>query len=255
MDNFRRWHEQKENVSFYNEEMNVSFNQCDKNHRLSFYDILKISSDTAVTDYDRIGLTWQKFHDLKTVFVVSRISFRFHKFPVASQNIRVKTWTETSLPLQFVRLYDFYDAESGELLISGISHWLYVSTETHRIIRTKDFTEKEIPDFKTEHQALEPGKISIPENLKFLVERPIWYSDIDGNGHVNNARYGAFVIDSLPEEYQNKTFTDFRLNFSKEAVQGQNIKIYGNFDDENKKIVIVAKQNDSICFESELFYK
>ena len=27
MDNFRRWHEQKENVSFYNEEMNVSFNQ------------------------------------------------------------------------------------------------------------------------------------------------------------------------------------------------------------------------------------
>ena len=92
MDNFRRWHELKENVSFYNEEMNVSFNQCDKNHRLSLYDILKISSDTAVTDYDIIGLTWQKFHDLKTVFVVSRISFRFHKFPVASQNIRVKTW-------------------------------------------------------------------------------------------------------------------------------------------------------------------
>lgn len=255
MDNFKRWHENISEVSFYNEEMNISFNQCDKNHRLSFYDILKISSDAAVTDYDRIGLTWQRFHDLKTVFVVSRISFKFHKFPTAAQNIRVKTWTETSLPLQFVRMYNFYDAESGELLISSTSHWLYLDLDSRRIIRTKDFKEKNVPEYKTEHLAIEPGKIVIPENLKFLCERPIWYSDIDANGHMNNARYGAFVVDSLPAEYQNKEFTDFRLNFSKEAMQGQTVKIYGHFEDSAKKIVLVAKQEENVCFESELIYK
>ena len=255
MDNFKRWHDSLGEVTFYNEEMNISFNQCDKNHKLSFAEILRISSDVAGNDYDRLGLTWKRFNDLKAVFVVSRVSFRFHKFPKATQNIRVKTWTETSLPLQFVRMYDFYDAQSSELLISGISHWLYVNTETKRIIKTKDFTERKIAEYQTEHKAFEPGKIAIPDDMKFLCERPIYFSDIDANGHANNSRYGAFVLDSLPEEFQNKEFTDFKLNFSKETKQNQILKIYGKFNTENKKITISAKQDENICFESELYYK
>ena len=85
--------------------------------------------------------------------------------------------------------------------------------------------------------------------------RQIMYSDIDGNGHVNNARYGAFVIDSLPGEFQNKEFTDFRINYSKEATKDSVLNIYGNFDEESKKITIVAKQGENICFESECHYK
>ncbi|MDE7383863.1 MAG: acyl-[acyl-carrier-protein] thioesterase, partial [Treponemataceae bacterium] len=76
----------------------------------------------------------------------------------------------------------------------------------------------------------------------------------DGDGHTNNARYGAFVIDSLPDEYQKKTFSDFKINYSKEAVLGHKIQIYGAFDDNAKKITIIGKQDENICFEAELYW-
>ena len=82
----------------------------------------------------------------------------------------------------------------------------------------------------------------------------MWYSDIDGNGHVNNARYGAYVADCLPPEYQQKTYRDFRINYSKEAVAGQLIQLYGNFDEQNKKIIIAGKQKENTCFEAELYW-
>ena len=50
-------------------------------------------------------------------------------------------------------------------------------------------------------------------------------------------------------------FTDFKINYSKEAVKGSVLKVYGNFDESSKKITIVAKQDDNICFESECHYK
>lgn len=60
-------------------------------------------------------------------------------------------------------------------------------------------------------------KITVPDCVTELDQRPIRYSDIDANGHMNNSRYGAFAVDCLPESYQDRDFTDFRMNYSKEA--------------------------------------
>ena len=59
----------------------------------------------------------------------------------------------------------------------------------------------------------------------------------------------------MPEKYSEKTFTDFKINYSKEAVLGENIKLFGTFDDEAGKAVIIGKQEENICFESEVYYK
>lgn len=255
MDAYRQWHETENTITYFNTESLVSFAQCDKNHKLSLAEILKLSSDAAVEDFNRRGISWNLLKDQNLAILVSRVSFKFHKLPEANQTIRIRTWAEKPLPLQFVRMYEFYDAESNEILISGTSYWLLVDTEKRRMMPCKNFTLLKLPEINTEHKALEPGKISVPENQKELCQRPIWYSDIDGNGHVNNSRYGAFVMDALPKDYQDKKFTDVKINFSKEAVQDQMIQISGTFDDENKKIIICGKQDGITCFESELYWE
>ena len=221
----------------------------------SLQGLLKILSDIAVEDYRQRGLSWQMLAEHNTAILCSRQAFRFHKMPEANQSITINTWEEVPQPLQLMRSYEIVDTETGEKLISGFSAWIIVNLATRRIVRTKDFTLRPDSILKEEHDCLEPSKIIVPQDLELLMERPIWYSDIDGNGHVNNARYGAFVIDSLPEEFQKKEFTDFKINYSKEAVKGSVLKVYGNFDESSKKITIVAKQDDNICFESECHYK
>ena len=88
-----------------------------------------------------------------------------------------------------------------------------------------------------------------------LNQRPICYSDIDGNGHTNNSRYGAFTVDCLPPEYQQKQFTDFRINFSKEAMKGEMLQMYGHADAQSHKVTVTGRQGNDTCFESELFYR
>ena len=106
-----------------------------------------------------------------------------------------------------------------------------------------------------EHDCLKYGKIQIPEDLEKWDERTIKYSDIDGNNHVNNARYGAFVADSIPEDLRQAVFTDFRLNYAKEAKLGQKLEIFGNRNESEKKLTFVGKTEDGVSFEAELFYK
>lgn len=255
MENFKQWHEGSETELKFHSQSRVYFAQCDANHKLSFFELLKILSDIAVEDYRQRGMSWQMLAEHNTAILCSRQAFRFHKMPEANQSITINTWEEVPQPLQLMRSYEIVDSETGEKLISGYSAWIIVNLATRRIVRTKDFTLRPDSILKEEHDCLEPSKIIVPQDLELLMERPIWYSDIDGNGHVNNARYGAFVIDSLPEEFQKKEFTDFRINYSKEAVKGSVLKVYGNFDESAKKITIVAKQDDNICFESECHYK
>ena len=118
----------------------------------------------------------------------------------------------------------------------------------------KNFTMRKAPEKTSAHDCIPLTKILVPDNLEKLGERKILYSDIDGNGHMNNARYGSFVMDFLPSEYQNKSWSDFRINYNKEAVLGEMIELYGTFCDENKKISMIGKQGQNICFEAELFY-
>lgn len=254
MTTFKQWHENdRANFQFYSENQ-VYFCQCDKNHRLSLQELLKMVTDAAVEDFNQRCMSYDTLTEKGLGILVSRQSFRMHKMPVGNQKITIKTWEEKPEALQFVRAYEIFDTETKEKLVSGISTWLLVDLNKRRIMPIKSFTLREAPDIQTEHDCPALGKIAMPENAVLLAERPIWYSDIDGNGHMNNARYGAFVIDSLPEIYRNHEFKDFKINYVNEAVLGGNIKLYGTFDDDGHKAVVIGKQDEKICFESELYW-
>ena len=254
MTEFRQYHDGTADALRFHSESQIYFCQCDARHNLSFFELLRILSDAAVEDYNQRGMSWQLLQEHGYAILVSRQAFRFHRLPQANQKITIHTWEEKNQPLQFVRAYEITDSETGEKLVSGISNWLLVDIKVRRILRIKEFTLRPESVISEQHDCLETGKIVVPENAALLTERPVWYSDIDGNGHVNNARYGAFVIDCLPPEYQKKDFSDFRINYSKEAVAGQMIQMYGTIDEESKKIVIAGKQKENTCFEAELYW-
>ena len=248
---FKQWHD--DDMTFH-DEMKLHFCQCDMHSNLNFSELLRLTTDTAVEDYHQRGFSWKFLAAHDTVIMLSRVAFRFHKMPQANDIITITTWEEKPEPLQLMRAYEI-TAQDGTKLVSGSSSWLLVDYDTHKIIRTKDFTLRPEPVKKEEHDCLNPGKIVIPENTVELAKRPICYSDIDANGHMNNSRYGAFAIDCLPEQYQQKEFTDFRMNYSQEAKKGELMEMSGAFDDSAKKIIIAGRQSGTTCFECEFCYK
>ncbi len=233
----------------------VTFSQCNKKKTFSLNGILGLTSDTAADEYAERGISTDALKKNGLAILVSRLAFRFHKMPRENQYITLTTWEEKPETFQLKRQYEITDSKTSEKLVSGYSTWLIIDALKRRIIPTKKFTMRPEVEIEKGHDSMEPGKIIMPESLEFLDERKIKYSDIDGNGHTTNSRYAAFVMDSLPEKYSDKEFSDFRINFSKEALLGETVKIYAGFQDDEKKVTVVGKTENGNCFESELFWK
>ncbi len=249
MTEYKQWHD----GNVYNSQYLIGFSQCNVDRTLSLNELLKITSDVAVDDYNKQGLPREVLTKNGIALLVSRNSFRIHSMPKENQRITVKTWEEKPEPLQLVRGFDIVD-DKGMSLITGVSMWITVNIAARRIMPTKFFKLRKEPELIMEHDCLASGKIAVPDDMILLDERKIRYTDIDANGHVNNSRYGAFIADSLPEQYRNKNWCDFKINYSKEAFINDTMKIYAAFDDKNNKVLIVGKTEKGNSFESELYY-
>ncbi|MBR1911135.1 MAG: acyl-[Treponema sp.] len=253
MTTFQQFHEEDHNT-FHNE-TKVYFSQCENNRKLSLSELLRFTSDSAVEDYRQRGLSSEFLKEHGFYILVSRAAFRFLDHPHESQNISIITWEEKPEPIQLRRGYKITDTDDGRVLVYGYSTWLLVSPETRRIVPAKLFTLRKPVDVVTDNDCPQPGKILVPAEKQLLCERTIGYSDIDANGHTNNSRYGAFIADAIPPQYHNKELSDFRINYSKEAMLGQKLKIYGHCDDTKKKISVCGETEDGTSFEAELLYK
>lgn len=253
MTEYKNWYEDDGIVFHY--ETQVSFSQADINGNFSLNELLRITSDAAVEDYRQQGLSREFLKENGLAILVSRVSFHFHKMPRENQRISVVTWEEKPEPLQLKRAYKIFD-ESGKLLVDGLSSWIVVNLDVRRIMPTKDFKLHKPNDYQRQDGCMKPGKITLPENMTELESRKIRFSDLDSNGHTTNSRYGSFIADALPREYSTSRLSDFRINYSKEAMLDETVHILNAAErtENGEKLVFAGKIEGGNSFEAELFF-
>lgn len=71
-------------------------------------------------------------------------------------------------------------------------------------------------------------KIVLPhEGLTELGQRTVRWSDLDGNGHLYSANYGDIIWDYLPPALQERVPREFYINYSHEALLGEELRLMG----------------------------
>lgn len=247
---YNHWYDK--NLTFYNE-INIDLCQCNVRGQLNIFELLRLATSIADEDYTRQGLSRKILHNHGVTILLSRIMFHFCSLPRANDRITISTWEEKPGPFQLTRAYNI-TAQNKKILIKGYSSWLLVDYKSHKIIRTKKFTLRPESTRQESGYYRKLGKISIPHDLVFLGKRYVYFSDIDINGHMNASRYCAFAIDCLPEIYQEKDFTDFFINYSKETIKDETIYLFGAVNLKEQKITVIGKQGEHNCFESNFYY-
>lgn len=244
----------------YTGEAKLLFGQCGSNKCLHLTELMEYCADYVIELYAQKGASRQVLNEKGYIQMVSRSSIHINRLPAENETISITVREEKPEGFQFMRYYEFKTTD-GELLIQGKSLWVTVNPETRAVVSPANFEYLIKSEVQTPFEK-KPGKIKMPEDLQLLDKQKILLSHLDPNGHLTNAKYINFAIDYLPDEYQQKEISDFRLNFCKEMKKGEIMYIYGAFDDENKKITIVGKRNcddnpekQESSFECELFYK
>lgn len=239
-------------------EVKIMFGQCGYDGKLHLEQVMQYCADLVTDLYTQNGQSRAFLNSHGYIQMVSRSSLHINRLPCENEKIFITVREEKPEGFQMMRYYKFSN-ENNEILIEGKSLWVIVEPSSRKVISPDKFEFCIKSDAQTPFER-KPGKIRYSsENLQYLGEQTVLLSHLDPNGHLTNSRYINFALDYLPEIYQKKTITDFRLNFCKEIKKGEKMYIFGIFDDQVQKIIVAGKyQNDvksESSFECELIYK
>ncbi|MEG2814014.1 MAG: thioesterase, partial [Oscillospiraceae bacterium] len=144
--------------------------------------------------------------------------------------------------------------ENNIPIIEASTAWILANPITRQILRPSSFTGKVDLNPEKFANVKKVGRLKIDEeNLIFIGERKIVYSDIDANGHLYNAFYADIAYDFLPENFTQKDLIDFAINFKQEAKLQDIIKIYMSINENT--VSFIGKLQNIISFECVLTFE
>lgn len=214
-----------ENGYFRQEEL--VFWDCDREQRVRIAALLSKMAAFAGYDYDARGLTHDFLWANREVFLLSRAAVRIHECPRAQDVLNITTWENGCKAAHMRRVYEMTDQE-GRAKVSARTDWILVDPVTWKILRPSAFTAKPLMDSDRELDCPETRKIVLPrESRETLGTRLVRWSDLDGNGHLFSGNYGDIIWDALPEDLQAQIPREFYINYSREAVLGDELRLEG----------------------------
>ena len=236
----------------YSRQEELVFRDCDREKRARVSALLSKMAAYAGYDYDARGLTYEKLYARREVFLLSRLSVNIHAHPHAADVLTVTTWENGVRGAHMQRVYEMAD-QTGRLRVSGKSDWILVDPVTRKILRPASFTAKPISLCPKEIDCPEPKKILLPKDgLEDLGERPVRWSDLDGNGHLFSGNYADIVWDALPPDLQPLVPKQFFINYSREAALGDTLRLFG-FRGE-RAYLVEGRTSSGLCFTAECVF-
>lgn len=222
-------------------------NQC-----LRLSNMLRYQQEAGEKQFAPYGLGFQGLREEGMAFVITRLNLLVHRAPLATETIQLTTWHRAAKGAQFYRCYVWRD-EQGQPLVEGVSAFALVDPDSHRVLRPSAFARFGIAEQPhRSNNCPDPVRLTLPDSMMAAGEREVRWSDIDYNGHLNNAVYADIVWDTLPRDWQDRHVTFASLSFLNEALQGESIRLRADCRETAEGgVAFVAGSHDrGTCFEA-----
>ncbi|WP_159033384.1 acyl-[acyl-carrier-protein] thioesterase [Ethanoligenens harbinense] len=203
--------------------------------KMKYSMILRLLQEAAGRHLEELGLSYSVLREqYGMVFLLVEAAVRIHRLPAYGETVDAETWFCGVEGVKFGR--GLRICSGDELCIELGSHWVLVDPDTHRIVRPSKFP---VPEGM---QTTSDGPMPVPlekqrSGLLFSSEgepvpgvcragkRVVRYSDLDSNGHVNNAVYVDMLCDFFPDGFSGHAFSGFKIDFLGEAKEQETIGI------------------------------
>lgn len=196
----------------------------DCTRRASVAAIIGYMLDVAGEDADRKGFGISALDNESTTWVLSRLAVDIKSQPKQYEEIAVDTWVNEFNRLSSTRNFRIHRGK--ECVANGVSQWCMLNMQTRQVVDMSLLKERYL-------QAMvdEPSPISAPARLRPITpvgsaSRPVVYSDIDFNRHVNTLRYVDLIFDNVPLDIiEQNNGLRIDINFIAEALYGEVLTI------------------------------
>lgn len=201
----------------------VDSHQVDTKMIIKPSDLIRFMQETASNHMRERGLSYSELIEMGKTLILARLSLEIYHDIKKYDEIKIETWR---CPIKSVTSDRGFAVVRGEIEVARcLTQWALVDLNTKKIQRARD---DDFPNFEMDDA---PG-LSIPKRFKIRPAERILvdvhranYGEIDINNHLNNTYYPNMLWSYIPG-IEKKALTSMNLRFHKEALLGEEIKIY-----------------------------
>jgi acyl-ACP thioesterase len=208
------------------ERLKLHFGAIDRSDRLTLASTFDFFQEAAINHAEALGVGREAMVKTGQIWVLSRLSALWDRRPKWQETLTVRSWPRGWERLFALRDYDILDA-SDVPVVRGRSCWIILDMEKRRPMRPQ--TVMETLPMNQDRNAMEgvPPSLESREDLRHAGERRALYSDVDYNGHVNNARYVQWIQDLLePAVLETCGRARLDINYLGEVKPGQTVELW-----------------------------
>ena len=209
----------------YDETFTLLTRDCDMKGSWRLSAVLEAMQEAAGAHSLLLGCGREELLRQNIVWVLSRSELHMNRYPRIGEKITLHTFPMPNRICFFPRYYIFTD-EHGEMVGKAGTLWLLLDIQTRKMLPPGDIARL-IPDNRDLAVPMNlPATVGSLQGEEFITSYKPLYTDIDVNGHVNNARYAdwlcnAFGIDEmLHSEPETVIF-----NYNHEILPGQEVTL------------------------------
>jgi acyl-ACP thioesterase len=233
-------------VDVWRNEQKIIFNDVDTSGCITPFAVFNYFQDAAAAHAERIGVGRAAMLANNQVWVLSRMSVLIEKRARFGDDIVLRSWPRGYDRLFCVRDYDIANT-GGDIMVRARSGWLVVDWEKRRPLRPQSLS-LDIP-VNEGLDALDgsPAGLETKNNLLKITERRASYSDIDFNGHMNNARYVQWIQDvANGDALQNAQRLRLDINYLNETHLNDTIEIWSAPIEDDKARLAGAEKKTAL---------
>ncbi len=211
----------------YTEKHIIPCYDTDASWRLKPTSFMNLAQEAAGRHAVYLGFGYDDLIRNNTAWILSRVHVEFVDAPKWREEVTLNTWHKGLNRLFYLRDFLVTDNE-GKARVKATTSWLVLNLETRRLVRDPMLMEEgtvcKDNVIETPADKVQMPKDAVPELVR---SHAVSYSDIDTNGHTNNAMYMQWAMNSVDyETASSKPVKEFTINFNHETKAGDVVDIY-----------------------------
>lgn len=229
----------------------------DASWRLKPSSFMDLAQEAAGQHAVYLGFGYDDLIATNTAWILSRVHVEFVDAPKWRENITLRTWHKGLNRLFFLRDFILTDDEGRER-VKATTSWLVLNLETRRLVRDPKLMEEGTVclDNVIETPA---DKVVMPKDAEpqYVMDHHVAYSDVDMNGHTNNAMYMQWAMDAVDYDIAStRPVKWFTINFNHETKPGDIVSLYKvvKEEEDGRHVFVEGKVGDQSAFIVEILF-
>ncbi len=211
----------------YTENLTIPCYDTDVSYRLKPTAFMNLAQEIAEKSANTLGFGYDELIKHNTAWILSRVRVIFTDTPKWKDEVTLQTWHKGLDRLFYLRDFIIKDARGNDR-VKATTSWLVLDLESRSVVRHPQLNDE--GTVCRESVIDTPAdRVRMPRNAapELVRVHEVSYSDVDYNGHTNNAMYMQWSMNSVGYEITSaRPVKEFTINFNHETKIGEKVEIY-----------------------------